>query len=100
MIEAESIALARKLNAFAKARVKVQPISIRDNIGANVKRLREEYGLSVIQAAEQLGVGRQYWYLIEKGEANLTLEKLERVAEILDVSLPELLGQRTRERRG
>ena len=73
-------------------------ISIRDNIGANVKRLREECGLSVIQAAEQLGVGRQYWYLIEKGEANLTLEKLERVAEILQVSLPELLGQRTRGR--
>ncbi len=69
-------------------------MNIRDNIGANVKRLREKRGLSVIQAAEQLGVGRQYWYVIEKGEANMTLEKLELLAEILGVSVPTLLGQR------
>ena len=67
-------------------------MSIRDSIGANVKRLREERGLSVIDAAAELGVGRQYWYLIEKGEANMTLEKLELVADILGVSVPELLG--------
>jgi len=68
--------------------------NLRDNMGPRVKRLREMRGLSVIEAAELLGVGRQYWYLIEKGEANITLEKLELVAEILGVSVPTLLGIR------
>lgn len=60
-------------------------------VAANVKRLREERNLSVIDAAERLGVLRQYWYLIEKGGGNLPLDKLEKVAEILGVTVTDLL---------
>jgi DNA-binding XRE family transcriptional regulator len=38
---------------------------IRRIVGTNVKRIREEKEIAVKDAAEQLGVGRQYWYLIE-----------------------------------
>jgi len=71
-------------------------MTTQENIAANVKRLREAKGLSVIQAAEQLGVGRQYWYLIENGEANLTLEKLIGVARVLEVEPTDLMAEPTK----
>src|SRR5262245_3750231 len=65
----------------------------KQTIAINVKRLREAKQLTVIQAAEQLGVGRQYWYLIEKGEANPTLEKLLHMARILGVTITDLFTE-------
>ena len=67
---------------------------IRENIAVNVRFLREIRGLSVIEAAKQLGVGRQYWYLIEKGDANVTLDKLDSIAQILGVSVEDLVRVR------
>ena len=67
---------------------------IRENIAVNVRFLREVRGLSVIEAAKQLGVGRQYWYLIEKGDANVTLDKLNAIAGILGVSVETLVRRR------
>jgi len=68
--------------------------AIRENIAVNVRFLREIRGLSVIEAAKQLGVGRQYWYLIEKGDANVTLDKLSSIADILGVSVEDLVRVR------
>jgi len=62
-------------------------------IAMNVKRLREAKGLTVIQAAVQLGVGRQYWYLIEAAEANMTLGKLVGVARVLGVKTTDLMTE-------
>jgi len=63
-------------------------------IGQNVARLREDAEMSVSEAARQLGVGRTYWYQIETGTANLTLEKLKRIAEMFDVSVRDLFTAR------
>lgn len=63
-------------------------------IAQNVARLREDAEMSVNEAAQQLGVGRTYWYQIESGTANLALDKLRRVAEIFDVSVVDLLTER------
>ena len=71
---------------------------VRETIAVNVKFLREIRGLSVIQAAEQLGVGRQYWYLIEKGDANVTLDKLDGIAKILEVTVADLVKARKSKR--
>lgn len=69
---------------------------IRKIVGANVKKYRVAKHLSVIEAAKALGVGRQYWYLIEKGGGNLPLDSLQAVAVILDVSIHDLLEPRKR----
>lgn len=61
-------------------------------VAANVKRFREARDISVPVAAERLGVGRQYWYLIESGGGNLPLDRLDAVAEILGVSVTELVA--------
>jgi len=62
-------------------------------VAANIKKFREEKRLSVVQAAERLGVGRQYWYLMENGGGNLPLDRLDAVASVLGVSVPDLLHE-------
>jgi transcriptional regulator with XRE-family HTH domain len=59
--------------------------------GTNVRRLREGANESVIDAAARLGVGRQYWYLIERGETSPPFEKIERIAEMYGVTVRHLL---------
>jgi transcriptional regulator with XRE-family HTH domain len=63
-------------------------------IGQNVARLREEADISVNEAAQQLGVGRTYWYQIESGTANLTLDKLKRIAQMFGTTVRDLLTER------
>jgi transcriptional regulator with XRE-family HTH domain len=47
--------------------------SLKRHIGANVKAVREQQGLSRREAAERLGIGRNYLASIERGEGDLTL---------------------------
>src|SRR5258708_31337863 len=42
--------------------------------------------------AESLGISRAALYNYEKGEGPVKLETLERIAELLDTSLPSILG--------
>jgi transcriptional regulator with XRE-family HTH domain len=67
----------------------------RDSAGylaANLKRLREERGLSQQQMATLSGVPRPTWASLESGSANPTLAVLSKVAGALQVSIEELIG--------
>jgi transcriptional regulator with XRE-family HTH domain len=68
-------------------------------LGENVAALRNDAGMSINEAAQQLGVGRTYWYQIESGTANLTFDKLKRLAEIFDVTVRDLLTERKSSKR-
>jgi transcriptional regulator with XRE-family HTH domain len=61
-------------------------------VGQNLRRLRLARGLSQEQFAEVLGVHRTYMGGIERGERNLTLRSLERIADHLGVDARELLS--------
>jgi hypothetical protein len=65
---------------------------LRRRIAINVRRLRKEQELSVITAAELVGVHWRLWQKIEAGDANITLWTLVRVADALDVDPRELLA--------
>lgn len=65
---------------------------LRRRIATNVRRLRKEQELSVITAAESVGVHWRLWQKIEAGDANITLWTLVRVADALDVDPRELLA--------
>ncbi|HIE5095653.1 MAG: XRE family transcriptional regulator [Stenotrophomonas sp.] len=59
---------------------------------ANVRRLRKERGMSQEQLAEAAGVHRTYVGMIERGEKNVTIYNIERIAKALDVSPGSLLN--------
>jgi transcriptional regulator with XRE-family HTH domain len=61
-------------------------------VGRNIRRLRRERGLSQEDLADEIGVHRTYMGGVERGERNLTLRTLERLAERLGVSPLSLLA--------
>jgi transcriptional regulator with XRE-family HTH domain len=68
------------------------PTTTADNLAANVRRLREERGLSQQQIAKLAGIPRPTWASLESGAANPTLAVLGRAAAALQVSIEELIG--------
>lgn len=62
-------------------------------VGRNIRRLRRERGLSQEDLADEIGVHRTYMGGVERGERNLTLRSLERLAERLGVSPLSLLEE-------
>ena len=60
-------------------------------VGANLRNFRLERGLSQEAFADVVGVHRTYMGGLERGERNLTLRSLERIAEMIDVDPIELL---------
>lgn len=60
-------------------------------VGRNLRAYREARGLSQEAFAEILGVHRTYMGGIERGERNLTLKSLERIAAKIDVTPLALL---------
>jgi transcriptional regulator with XRE-family HTH domain len=59
--------------------------------GANIRAIRKQRGVSQEQLADALGVHRTYMGGVERGERNLTLRSLERLAERIGVDPVSLL---------
>jgi transcriptional regulator with XRE-family HTH domain len=62
-----------------------------DDIGNRLKAFRLASGLSADEIASRLGISRTALYRFEKGEL-AKIETLEKLADLLDVSVPTLLG--------
>lgn len=62
-------------------------------VGRNLRRHRLERGYSQEAFAEQMGVHRTYFSSVERGERNITLQTLERLAEFLVVDPRTLLEE-------
>lgn len=62
-----------------------------DDIGNRLKAFRLASGLSAEEIAKRLGISRTALYRFEKGEL-AKIETLEKMAELLGVSVPTLLG--------
>ena len=62
-----------------------------DDIGHRLKAFRLGSGLSAEEIAQKLGISRTALYRFEKGEV-AKIETLEKLAELLQVSVPTLLG--------
>lgn len=66
-------------------------VDIRQRLGRNVRRLREEKGWSQEDYADRAGIHRTYVSDIERGRRNPTIAVVEKLAKPLDVLASELL---------
>lgn len=60
-------------------------------VGANLRAYRDSRGMSQEAFADHVGVHRTYMGGLERGERNLTLRSLERIAERLGLDPLALL---------
>ncbi len=62
-------------------------------VGENLRRYRQSKGLSQEAFADVLNVHRTYLGSVERGERNLTLKTVERLAKTLDTEPLRLLSE-------
>ena len=65
--------------------------NINEEVGFNIRRIREERNLSQEELADLAGLHRAYIGQIERGEKNIGLKNLEKIAKALNVSMKVLL---------
>lgn len=65
--------------------------ALRRKLASNVRRIREDRGLTLEEAGHRAGMHWRHWQKIEAGEVNATLRTLSRVAVVLGASPAELL---------
>lgn len=63
-------------------------------IGRNIARLRKRIGLSQEKLAEQAGLHRTYVGAVERGERNISVKNLAKIAQALNID-PYILLKRT-----
>lgn len=60
--------------------------------GERIKELREERDMSQEDLAFKVGVDRSYMGFVERGERNPTLDKIDKIARALNITLQELFS--------
>ena len=64
---------------------------INEQVGFNIRRIREERRLSQEELAYLAGLHRAYIGQIERGEKNIGLKNLEKIANALNVNIRVLV---------
>ena len=59
--------------------------NINEEVGFNIRRIREERDLSQEELADLAGLHRAYIGQIERGEKNIGLKNLEKIARALKI---------------
>ncbi|GAB3163961.1 helix-turn-helix domain-containing protein [Telluribacter humicola] len=63
-----------------------------ENLPERLRQLRLQKEFSQENMADMLGISTTAYGDIERGRTELTLSRLEKIARVLEVSLPDLLG--------
>lgn len=61
-------------------------------IGTKIKRIREFKNYTQEYMAEKLGVGQSTYARFEKDDSDLTISRLKKISEVLDVKLEDLIN--------
>jgi len=65
-------------------------ITIQKRFGERVRELRKEQGYSQEEFAHACGLHRTYIGSIERGEKNITVGNIEKIAKALNIKIDEL----------
>ena len=72
--------------------------TLRLRLGHAIRRLRKDAGYSQESFADRCGVHRTYMGSVERGETNISLDNIERIARALRLTPAQLLAEAERER--
>jgi transcriptional regulator with XRE-family HTH domain len=64
--------------------------TLRKTLGARVRQLRRDAGVSQEDFADSCGFARSYMSRIERGTANLSLDAIERLSSAFGITVEEL----------
>lgn len=67
-------------------------MKLRDNLAANMRRIREERGWSQEEFAAEVGIHRTYATMLESRKRSPTIDVIERMMDALKVDVGDLLG--------
>lgn len=67
-------------------------MTLRQTVARNVRRLRQQRGLTQEELAARAGINRNYVGMIEREENSPTVDKLESLAIALDVDVTEFFA--------
>ena len=68
-------------------------LTLREKLGRAVRRLRTDAGFSQESFADACDLHRTYIGSIERGEINISLDNIERVARILKMPVSRLFSE-------
>ena len=68
-------------------------VTLQQKLGTVIRSRRTALGFSQDTFADEIGMHRAYYSAIERGERNLTLQTLWRVAQGLHAKLAELMRE-------
>ena len=63
---------------------------ISEQLGERIKELRKQRGLSQEKFALMIGMDRTYYSSVERGNRNIAIENIKKIADGFQVSLEEL----------
>jgi transcriptional regulator with XRE-family HTH domain len=63
----------------------------RKKLGERLKNAREKLGLTQAEVATKAGLNANYYAVVERGEGNLSFEKLQRIMKVLGIKTLEIL---------
>lgn len=64
-----------------------------NNYIQNIKKIREDKGLSQEYMAMKLGISQSTYTKVERGEVNLYLDRLLKIIKIFDVGLAKIFDE-------
>lgn len=73
------------------------PISLRLCFATNLRRIRTQLGISQEALGDAAGLHRTYIGSVERGETNISIDNMERLANSLDVEISELLASESKD---